>query len=82
MKVRYVGESFYGEDGLTNGRVYECRGLEDGGDFGRMLRVIDNSGDDYLYSAYHPGPPDMSSPGGRWEIVQDDAAGTLAATIQ
>ena len=27
MKLKYVGESF-GVDSLTNGRVYECLGLE------------------------------------------------------
>ena len=75
MKVRYIGESF-GVDSLTNGKVYECLGEELG-----FLRVIDDSGEDYLYSAYKPAPLDGSSPGGRWEIVEDDSKGTLAKAI-
>ena len=44
MKLRYVGESF-GVDGLTNGKIYECTAYESG-----MLRIIDDSDEDYLYS--------------------------------
>ena len=64
MKLRYVGESF-GVDELTNGKVYEA--WPDGD----MLRVIDDSGEDYLYSPNRPAPPDGSGPGGRWEIVEE-----------
>lgn len=66
MKVRYVGESF-GVDSLTGGKIYECIGIED-----YMLRIIDDSGEDYLYSAYNPAPLDGSSEGGKWEIVEDE----------
>ena len=76
MKVRYVGKSF-GVDSLTNGRVYKCLGVELG-----FLRVTDDSGEDYPYSAYKPAPLDGSSPGGRWEIVEEDSKGTLAKAIQ
>lgn len=65
MKARYVGESF-GVDSLTNGKIYEI--LED--DNG-MYRVIDDSGEDYLYSKENPAPLDGSSKGGRWEIVEN-----------
>ncbi|MRM91186.1 hypothetical protein EAI28_22945 [Faecalicatena contorta] len=65
MKARYVGESF-GVDSLTNGKIYEI--LED--DHG-MYRVIDDSGEDYLYSKENPAPLDGSSKGGRWEIVEE-----------
>lgn len=65
MKARYVGESF-GVDSLTNGKIYEI--LED--DHG-MYRVIDDSGEDYLYSKENPAPLDGSSKGGRWEIVEN-----------
>ena len=75
MKVRYIGKSF-GVDSLTNRKVYECLGEELG-----FLRIIDDSGEDYLYSAYKPAPLDGSSPGGRWEIVEDDSNGTLAKAI-
>jgi len=35
-----------------------------------MYRVIDDSGEDYLYSKDNPAPLDGSSPGGRWEIIE------------
>ena len=63
MKIRYVGESF-GVDSLTNGKIYEA--VEDNG----MYRVIDDSGEDYLYSMTNPAPLDGSSKGGRWEIIE------------
>lgn len=65
MKARYIGESF-GVDSLTNGKIYEI--LED--DNG-MYRVIDDSGEDYLYSKENPAPLDGSSKGGRWEIIEN-----------
>lgn len=71
MKIRYVGESF-GVDGLTNGKIYKCLGFENG-----MLRVIDDSEEDYLYEVDNPRPLDGTSKGGRWEIVEDDRDGTL-----
>lgn len=91
MKVKYIGESF-GVAGLTNGVIYECLGVEYGGDFGPMLRVIDDEGlsywekeDDekegYLYSPKNPAPLDGSSLGGHWEIVEDDENGTLYKAI-
>ena len=65
MKARYVGESF-GVDSLTNGKIYEILGEDHG-----MYRVIDDSGEDYLYSKENPAPLDGSSPGGRWKIVEE-----------
>lgn len=64
-KVRYVGKSF-GVEGLTNGTVYGVLGIEDG-----FIRVVDDSGEDYLYSIISPG--DLMNPGlcGKWEIVED-----------
>jgi hypothetical protein len=88
VKIRYVGESF-GISGLTNGAVYECLGVEDGGDLGPMLRIVDDDANDwnydnrpdwqpgYLFPANNPRPLDGSSPGGRWEIVEDDDRGTM-----
>lgn len=92
MKVKYLGETFGSGTGLTDGVVYECLGVEDGADFGPMLRIIDDEGPDYwekrdnepdgyLYFPTNPGPLDGSSPGGRWEIVQDDEQGSLARVI-
>ena len=65
MKLRYIGESF-GVDGLTNGKIYDAI-KEDG-----FYRVIDDSGEDYLYSITNPAPLDGSSPGGRWEKIEED----------
>ncbi len=64
MKIKYVGESF-GIDSLTNGKIYEA--VEDDG----MYRVIDDSGEDYLYSMDNPAPLDGSSKGGKWEIIEE-----------
>ena len=65
MKLRYIGESF-GVDRLTDGKIYEAP--EEHADF---YRVIDDSGEDYLYTKENPAPLDESSPGGRWEIVEE-----------
>ena len=51
-------------DSLTNGKTYEA--IEEDG----MYRVIDDSGEDYLYSKENPAPLDGSSPGGKWVIVE------------
>jgi len=64
MKLRYIGESF-GIDSLTNGKTYDAEVENEG-----MYRVIDDSGEDYLYYKVNPAPLDGSSPGGRWEIVE------------
>jgi hypothetical protein len=64
MKLRYIGESF-GAVSLTNGKIYEATEERFG------YRVIDDSGEGYLYSKDNPAPLDMSSPGGRWEIVEE-----------
>ena len=63
MKIRYVGVSF-GIDSLTDGKIYEA--TEENG----FYRVIDDSGEDYLYSMTNPAPWDGSGPGGTWEIVE------------
>lgn len=66
MKIRYLGESF-GVDSLTNGKVYEASvDIDSPG----MYRVIDDSGEDYLYQRENPAPYDGSSPGGYWEIIE------------
>ncbi|MPN05613.1 hypothetical protein SDC9_152864 [bioreactor metagenome] len=75
MKVKYTGKSF-GVDSLTDGKTYECLGIEYD-----LLRIIDDSGKDYLYSSINPAPLNKSSPGGKWSIVEDDASGSLAKLI-
>lgn len=62
MKLRYIGESF-GVDSLTAGSIYEA--AEENG----MYRVIDDSGESYLYSKENPAPLDGSSKGGKWEVI-------------
>lgn len=67
MKVRYIGESF-GIEGLTDGKVYEVIAIEQD-----MLRVIDDSGEDYLYSITKPSSLEDANKCGKWEIVEDNA---------
>lgn len=79
MKARYRGVSF-GADGLTDGRVYEILRVDR--DTG-ALAVIDDSGDDYLYSPVRPRPAAIPNhPGGRWEIVEDDEGQTLRKALE
>ncbi len=66
MKLKYVGESF-GVDSLANGKIYEATDENEG-----MYRVIDDSGEDYLYSKDRPALLDGSSEGGKWEIVDTE----------
>jgi len=75
---------------LIDGIVYDCLGVENAGDFGPMLRVIDDEGsfggeegepDGYLYSPKNPAPIDGSSSGGYWEIVEDDENQSLKKAI-
>ena len=65
MKLKYIGESF-GVDSLTNGKIYDAT-VEDND----YYRVIDDSGEDYLYSKKNPAPLDGSSLGGCWEIIKE-----------
>lgn len=64
-KVKYVGKSF-GGNSLTDGKIYIVIGIED-----EFMRVIDDSGVDYLYSIFTPG--DLQNPDlyGKWEIIED-----------
>ncbi|WP_313524829.1 hypothetical protein [Anaerotignum sp.] len=62
MKLRYIGESF-GLDSLTDGNVYKAT------EENSMYCVIDDSGEDYLYSKENPAPLDGSSKGGKWEVI-------------
>lgn len=89
MIVRYIGQSFGEGNGLTNGKVYECTEVDE---LTGALRIIDDEGpaywskkedgkDGYLYSPVRPCPAYDNSLKGKWEIVEDDANGTLAKTI-
>ncbi len=76
MKVRYKGKSF-GVEGLTNGKIYECIGIEYG-----MLRIIDDSKEDYLYSAIKPASLEYPELCGRWEIIEDNQNKELEKIIK
>ena len=65
MLLKYVGESF-GADSLTDGKIYEAT-IEDND----YYRVIDDSGEDYLYPKINPAPLDESSVGGEWIIIEE-----------
>ena len=54
MKVKYIG-SKSSPLSLINGRVYECLGIEQ-----EWLRIIDETGEDYLY------PPEI------FQVLDDD----------
>ena len=58
MKIRYTGETSFLE--LTNGDIYEVISVEKG-----WYRVVDDSGEDYLY------PPD------EFEVVEPDDGVTM-----
>ena len=73
-KVKYVGESF-GVDSLTDGIIYNVVKDEKG-----MIKIVDDSGEDYMYDLINPKPLNNSSPGGRLTIV-DDPNGELAKYI-
>lgn len=64
-RLRYIGKSF-GAFGLTNGKLYDCVGIDHG-----MLRIVDDEGEDYLYPAKKPKAAyDQGYSGGEWEIVE------------
>lgn len=75
MKLRYLGPSF-GVDSLSDGKTYECLGVDAG-----LLRIVDDSDEDYLYSIV-PGPMWDASIRGRWELVEDDGDGTLYKLLE
>lgn len=78
MRVKYVGVSF-GVDSLTNGKEYKVIGVDE---LSGALVVIDDSGEDYLYSPIHPRPlADPNHPGGKFEIVEDDEQHSLYNAI-
>ena len=64
-KVKYVGKSI-GAVSITDGKVYSVIDIED-----EFIRIIDDSGEDYLYSII--APCDLTDPSlcGKWEIIED-----------
>ena len=76
MKVKYIGKSF-GVEGLTNKKIYEVKGIEED-----MIRIIDDSGEDYLYSIIRPSSLEEYKKFGKWEIVEDNKDKILQKTIE
>lgn len=64
-KVKYVGKSF-GVEQLTNNKIYDVIGIEL-----PFIRIIDDSGEDYLYSIYKPSCLDNLNLYGKWVIIED-----------
>ena len=73
-KVKYIGESF-GVDSLTNDNKYDVVKNLNGN-----IAVVDDSGEDYIYSLKNPAPADESSKGGIFHII-DDPQGVLKQYI-
>ena len=74
-KVRYVGKTF-GVESLTDGKIYDCLEVDP-----PFIRVIDDSGEDYLYSITKPGALEDPDLCGDWVIVEDET-GALAKFIK
>lgn len=65
-KVKYIGKSF-GVEGLTDGKIYNVTGIED-----EMLKIIDDSEEEYLYSIMKPACLTDVSLCGKWKVVEDN----------
>ena len=75
MTLKFIGPSFY-VVGLTNGKMYECLGVE-----GAYFRIVDDSGEDYLYSITTPGPLNAPEWPAKWEIICDSPNRILEEAI-
>lgn len=72
--VKYVGDSFFS---FVDGSQYSVVGVNK-----EMIRVIDESGEDFLYTINNPRPlVDGLSPGGKWLIIED-YLGILCASFE
>lgn len=67
MTVRYIGPNI-GIDGLFNGNTYEVVEIDE---LSGALRIVDESGEDYLYDPKKPRPIACEYQDGRFEIVTD-----------
>lgn len=77
MKVKYHGPDI-GVDGLRDNGIYTVLEVDD---LTGMLRIIDESDDDYLYSPKKPQAICGVYKGGYFEIIEDDENGTLTEAI-
>lgn len=77
MKVKYIGPDI-GIDGLFDQGVYDVIEVDE---ISGALRIVDESGEDYLYSPTRPKPLALEYQGGKFEIVEDDRHGSLAKAL-
>lgn len=63
-KIKYVGESF-GVEQLTNGKIYDVINIEF-----PFIRIIDDSGEAYLYSIEKPASLEEPELFGNWVLVE------------
>lgn len=77
-KVRYIGPNI-GVDGLFNNNVYNVVEIDS---LSGALRIIDESGDDYLYSPKEPKLLSEAYKGGKFLVVEDDVKQSLKNAIQ
>ncbi len=64
-QVKYFGETF-GVESLTNGVVYNVVKDETG-----MIKIVDDSEEDYIYDLVNPKPLNGSSQGGKFSVIDD-----------
>lgn len=76
MKVKYIGKSF-GIESLTNNKIYDVIAIEND-----MIRIIDDSGEDYLYSAAKPSALNNPNEFGKWEVIEDNEKLELSKIIK
>jgi hypothetical protein len=76
MRIRYLGQNLV--TCFTGDRVYDVLEVDK---LTGALRVIDDSGEDYLYSPTEPKLLSEPYQGGRFEIVEDDKYGSLKSAI-
>ena len=66
-KVKYIGKSF-GVASLTNEKVYDVIEIDK-----PFLRIIDDSGERYLYSIIQPSSMDKPNEEfGKWELIETE----------
>ena len=78
IKVKYVGADI-GVDGLKNNGIYEVLEIDE---LTGMLRIVDESGEEYLYSPTKPKAVAGSYNGGKFEIIEADSKGSLTNAIK
>lgn len=67
MKVKYIGPDI-GVDGLINNHIYDVLEIDK---LSGALRIIDESGEDYLYDPKKPQAIAGEYNGGKFEIISD-----------